>query len=298
MIGLNLSLTYGWVIDPRPAPIGPASLTSAGQEFYIRLVAAAFYYDRDEAKAKSRLSQLEEPQLNKVMTQLTERYIAEDRDVRDIRAMVTLVDAVGEISGDMVAFLSTPTPAPTATPTLAPTPTPRPTHTPTPATPIPTATRTPTRTPTPSPTNSPTITRTPTVTRTPTATTTPRPTRTSTPGPDSPFGVAQSKPVCNSAEGGLLKIYIRDRLGAGLPGVQIAVSWPGGKDTLFSGFKPEIDPGYADFELEPDETYRIELRSVEMTGPAHEVTIDDELCPNFPAAVNPSWEVVFQQGIN
>ena len=79
-----------------------------------------------------------------------------------------------------------------------------------------------------------------------------------------------------------------------MPGVEITVTWPGGKDKLFTGFKPDIDPGYADFEMKPDETYQIEPVGVGTTGRIPEVKLNSELCPNLPVA--PSWQIVFQQG--
>lgn len=294
-VGLALSLTYGWVLDPRPLPITPADLRPADKEIYLRLIAASFYHERDLDRAQARLAKLAEPNLNRLLVKLTERYIAEERDIRDIIALVTLADALGQTTRPMIAFLTTPTPTPTSTPTLAPTPTPRPTQTPTPLTPIPT--RTPTPSPTRTPTQTPVPTRTPT--RTPAPTLTPTPTRTPTPGPNSPFGAAQSVVLCDETNGGLLRIYVRDRLGVGVPGVEIAISWAGGDDRLFTGFKPDIDPGYADFQMEPDERYQVKLVSVTAAGTAPEVSLSGSgLCPDLPDGVAPSWQIVFQQGVN
>lgn len=289
VIGLALSLVYGWVLDPRPLPIGPADLRLDHKEIYLRLIAAAFFHERDEARAQARLASLEQPEVGQLLVHLTERYIAEERDPRDIIALVTLADTLGLTTNPMVAFLATPTPTPTSTPTLAPTPTPRPTQTPPPATPISTATSTrrPTRTPTP------TLTPTRRPTRTPT------PTPTATVGPDSPFGVAQSVVLCDETSGGLLRIYVRDRLGVGVPGVEIMVSWAGGEDRLFTGFKPDIDPGYADFQMEPDERYQIKLVNVAAEGAVPEVSLSgDNLCANLPAGIDPSWQIVFEQGVS
>jgi hypothetical protein len=111
--------------------------------------------------------------------------------------------------------------------------------------------------------------------------------------------VAQSVPLCDNTNGGLLRIYVRDRLGVGVPGVEIAITWPGGKDEFFTGFKPEIDPGYADFELAPNELYRIEPLTLNLAGPVPEVNLDPKtLCPDLPVGVNPSWQLVFQQGVS
>jgi hypothetical protein len=105
--------------------------------------------------------------------------------------------------------------------------------------------------------------------------------------------------LCDNTNGGLLRIYVRDRLGVGLPGAEIRISWPGGQDSFFTGFKPEIDPGYADFQVEPNELYRIELIALEIAGPAPEINIDpDALCPDLPVGVDPSWQLVFQQGVS
>jgi hypothetical protein len=241
------------------------------------------------------LAALEDPEIDQTVVNLTERTINEERDIRDILALIALSETLGQTSSAMAPFLATPTPAPTSTPTLAPTPTPRPTLTPTPLTPVPTATGTSTQTPTPTRTATPTQTATPL----PTSTHTPTPTTTPTPGPNAPFGVVQSVPLCtdDTTKGGLLRIYVRDRLGEGVPGAQIVVTWPGGRDSFFTGFKPEIDPGYADFQMRPGETYRVELGSLALTGSAPEVNLDSNtLCPNLPADVNPSWQVVFRQG--
>lgn len=283
VIGLALSLVYGWVLDPRPLPIRPADLRLADKEVYLRLIAAAFFHERDEARAQARLASLEQPEVGQLLVHVTERYIAEERDPRDIIAFVTLANTLGLTTRPMVAFLATPTSTPTSTPTLASTPTPRPTQTPTPATPIPTATSTrrPTQTPTRRPTRTPTPTPTPTI------------------GPDSPFGVAQSVVLCDETSGGLLRIYVRDRLGVGVPGVEIMVSWAGGEDRLFTGFKPDIDPGYADFQMEPDERYQIKLVSVAAEGAIPEVSLSgDNLCANLPAGIDPSWQIVFEQGVS
>ncbi len=296
-VGLALSLTYGWVLDPRPLPVRPADLTPQDQTVYLRLIAVAFVHDRNEERARTRLAKLEMPDIEKTVVSLTEQYIDEEKDVRDIMALIALADALGQTSSAMVPFLATPTSLPTFTPTRAPTPTPRPTHTPTPLTPMPTTTATPTKTAMPTQTATPTSSSTPTPTRTTTATRPPTPTKTATPGPNAPFGVAQSVLLCDNTIGGLLRIYVRDRLGIGVPGTEIVVSWPGGKDEFFTGFKPEIDPGYADFQMELGESYRIELANVDTVGSAPEIIIDsDHFCPELPTGIDPSWQIVFQQG--
>lgn len=334
MIGLVMSLTYGWILDPRPLPITPADLKAEDKELYLKLIAAAYAHDNDEARARERLTALEDSDIENTVANLTEYYINQNGDIRDVRPLVGLSGALGQTSGAMLPFIATPTPLPTATLTPAPTSTPRPTHTPTPVTPTltptstptrvptntptpltPIPTDTPTRTPSPTPTKTATPTRTPILTNTPTKTPTrtptitptatpsrtPTPTNTPTPGPDAPFGVAQSVVLCeeNATNGGLLRIYVRDRLDAGVAGVEISVTWSGGQDSFFTGFNPEIDPGYADFQMDMDQRYQVELINADFAGETPEIIIDkDTLCPGLSNGINPSWQIVFKQGVN
>ncbi|RMF03224.1 MAG: hypothetical protein D6768_06395, partial [Chloroflexi bacterium] len=128
-VGLALSLTYGWVLDPRPLPVTPANLRAEDQAFYVRLIALAFAHDENLARAQARLATLDNPNVVESVVALTEKYIEQEEDVRDIKALVALSGALGKTSSAMAAFIVTPTPLPTATFTPAPTPTPRPTQT-------------------------------------------------------------------------------------------------------------------------------------------------------------------------
>jgi len=283
VVGLAISLPYGWILDPRPEPTTPAILRLEDKELYLKLIALAFAYDHDEDRARARLATLNDPAIEERLVNLTERYIDQEKDIRDIMALVSLAQMLDRTSNVMLAFVVTPTPLPTSTPTVAPTPTPRPTETS-----IPTATIT----FTPSPT------RRPTQTPAPTLTPTNAPTQVPTPGPDAPFGVAQSVVLCDdTTKGGLLRVYVRDRLGVGVPGAELAITWSGGKDTFFTGFKPEIDPGYADFQMERGQIYQLMLANQDFTGDEPEISITDRnLCPTLPDDILPSWQVVFQQG--
>lgn len=263
MIGLALGLTYTWVIDPPPlTDTTPAALNPHDKEVYTVLIAAAYVADEDLDRARSRMAELEDPDTDKTIVALAERYINEGRDARDIRALARLADALGGTSAAMRPFIATQTP----TSTLTPTPTPQP--------------------PTPTPTQVVRATSTPTVT--------PTPRRTPTAASAEVFGVVQSTALCDPTSNGLLRVYVRDGTGKGVPGVQILVNWPGGEDRFFSGFKPEADPGYADFEMEPGEIYQVELVDIE-SDTAQEVGADlADLCPDLPSDVQPSWQIVFQ----
>jgi hypothetical protein len=103
----------------------------------------------------------------------------------------------------------------------------------------------------------------------------------------------------DGSKGGLLRVYVRDRVGEGVSGVELSITWSGGRDRFFTGFKPEIDPGYADFQMEPGQLYQIEPVSVPAKGEVPEIMVDPAaLCPDLPENIIPSWQVVFQQGVN
>jgi hypothetical protein len=263
VIGLTLGLLYTWVINPIPlTETTPAALNPHDKEIYTVLIAAAYVADEDLDRAHSRLAKLEYADTETTIVSLAERYINEGRDARDIRALARLADALGGTSAAMRPFIATQTP----TSTLTPTPTPQP--------------------PTPTPTQVVRVTATPTVT--------PTPRRASTAEAVEALGVVQSTALCDPNTDGLLRVYVRDSKGNGVPGVQILVNWPGGEDRFFTGFKPEVDLGYADFEMEPDEIYQVELVDVE-SDTLEEIGAGlTDLCPDIPSDVQPSWQIVFQ----
>lgn len=42
-----------------------------------------------------------------------------------------------------------------------------------------------------------------------------------------------------------------------IPGVEIIVTWNGGEDRFFTGFKPELGNGYADFQMADAVSYNV-----------------------------------------
>jgi hypothetical protein len=284
--GLAAGLVYAWVLDPPPlSTTTPAALNQHDKELYTVLVAAAYAQDKDIERAIERLNRLDNPDVEKMVVDLAEAYINSNRDVRDVRALAQLADSLGQTSAAVRPFIATPTdtatPSPTATPTLTRTPT----------RPRATATATATHTPTATATRRP-VTATATVTRTPT--------RTPTPPPDR-FRVAQSVAICDENDSGLLRVYVRDGKGKPLPGIKVSVAWAGGLDTMVTGFKPEIDLGYADFTMKGDEEYSVTLVDVEsettlVAAPGKDSSgrNNNEVCPDLKLTVLPSWQIVFQ----
>jgi hypothetical protein len=265
LMGLSLSLAYTWVIDPPPlSDTTPAVLNPHDKEIYTVLIAADYAATGDLDRTQKRLAALEDSDIENTIVVMAERYINESRDARDIRALARLADALGGTSAAMRPFIATQTSTPTLTPTSTP----------------------------PPPTSTPTRV----VSSTPTLTLTPTPRRTSTSGSAVTFEVAQSTAVCDPTTNGLMRIYVRDRNGKGVAGVQVLVDWSGGEDRFFTGFKPEADSGYADFEMELGEVYQVELADVGsdvVQGVGAELA---NLCPDLPTGIRPSWQIVFQAG--
>ena len=81
---------------------------------------------------------------------------------------------------------------------------------------------------------------------------------------------------------------------AGLPaaGIELTITWLNGQDTFFTGFKPEINHGYADYKMTAGIEYALGLSdgSTRITGiRANQCT--DETLGSYPGGV----ELFFEQ---
>ena len=56
-----------------------------------------------------------------------------------------------------------------------------------------------------------------------------------------------------------IEIITLDALLEPLPGVEVLVTWEGGNDRFFTGFKPARGAGFGDFAMTPDISYAIVL---------------------------------------
>jgi hypothetical protein len=82
-------------------------------------------------------------------------------------------------------------------------------------------------------------------------------------------------------------VVTQDALLNELPGVEVLVSWEGGSDHFFTGFKPELGLGYGDFTMDPEVSYTIVLAdgSPEISG------MRIERCDN---GLDGGWLLTFQ----
>lgn len=245
VLGVVMGLVYSWVIAPvEYVDAAPGSLREDFKDQYRALVAAAYLANGDLARAIARLEQLDDPNIARTVAIQAQRSLAEGRPEAEARALGLLAVALGQ--------------GPTPVVTLAPI-----TQLDASATSEPAATVSPTPlialTETPPSLPGDALTPTPTV-RTPPPTSTPLPSRTPTPTPGAPFILQDIQLVCNPNLGGaLIQVEARDAAGQPVPGVEILVLWDGNEDRFFTGLKPELGLGYADFTMTPGVTYLLRL---------------------------------------
>ena len=71
LIGVALSLTYAWVIEPPPLTnTTPAALNPHDKEIYTVLIAAAYVADGDLDRTEERLAKLEDSNLENTIVML------------------------------------------------------------------------------------------------------------------------------------------------------------------------------------------------------------------------------------
>jgi hypothetical protein len=242
VIGLAGALYYAWVVAPIVyTEVGPSRFSDEYKAEYIYLVSQSYAADGDWAQAEARLAALADPALNETIAALLETYLREQQEPAVIENLARLAQELGVEDKAVALFAPTPagfvpteTPTPffTAVPSATPTASPTPSLTPEPST-------TPTSSPEPSPTARPN------------------------------YRLLAQEPYCEKGETvTLLVVETQDALLNPLPGVEALVTWEGGKDHFFTGFKPALGAGYGDFEMEPGVSYTVQLAdgSPEISG--------------------------------
>ncbi len=229
-LGIALGLFYAWAL----APVGnvstsPDTLQAQYKEHYRAMIALAYLSDGDIARARARLSLLGDPDPVEALTIQAQRALTSDNPDKEAFAL-------GKLAADLGGVPPANSPPPEASP--AP-----PTAT---ASPRPTATRTPAPTATPiaAPTSE--------------ATFTPLPTRTPTATPGAPFILEERTFICNPDwTRPLLRVDVRDAARQPVPGVPVTVSWAEGEEVFYTGLKPDLGLGIADFEMTPGTVYTL-----------------------------------------
>lgn len=133
----------------------------------------------------------------------------------------------------------------------------------------------------------------PSATLTVTASPTRIPSPTPSPTPGAPFVLLEKEASCDPGlREPLLQVRVLDAAGEGVPGVQILVVWDNGQDKFFTGLKPELGSGYADFTMEQETIYSMQL--IDGESPLTGLSVEECSSPSgepYPG----SWLLTFQQ---
>lgn len=231
LLGLIMGLVYSWVISPiKEVDSHPHLLREDYQDIYRALISRAYQANNNLPRAQARLELLggEDPAL--ALAAQAQRYLAEGGDVETAKVLANLSAALQS------AAITAATPLPPSdsqgpqtggtqiTPTAGNNGEGSSQSTPTPGVAEPSE---PTLTPTESP----------------------------------PFILQDSSPICDPTLGeSLIQIIATNGKGEGVPGVALEISLgPDLKEVFYTGLKPEVGLGYADFLAEPGLTYTLEV---------------------------------------
>jgi hypothetical protein len=246
LAGLGLGLVYAWMLAPRGATnTAPAILRSDFKDQYRSAIAAAYAATGNLPRAKARLALLGDANSVDALNAQAQRILASGESFQQADQVAALALALGDEQGMSLTETVMVEPiteivvneATTSTSTLPPPP---------PDSPI-TLTETP-QVNEPEPTQAVVIEA------------TPRPSRTPVPTFGAPFKVTGQDTICDSnLPDGLLQVIVHNRNRRQVAGIEIVVTWDGGEEQFFTGFKPEIGDGYADFIMSPNISYSVQL---------------------------------------
>lgn len=280
LAGFGLGLAYSWLLSPVSyVDAHPALLRSDFKDQYRIAIAAAYASNQDLVRAQARLNLLGDADPVGELSALAQRLLAEGQPFETVRPLAQLAT---DLQRGYVSEPFTPTPFPTfSTPDVQ-------------------STSTPTENGTqPEVSDEATITPIPTVffEQTPLTpliqeTITPRPTFTPTAGPGSPFVLMSQETVCDPGMQRVMQFILMDARRRQIPGAEIIVTWNQGEDRFFTGLKPEMGDGYADFIMQADTVYNIRI----VTGGAFVADISTPTCTDANGASYPGGILLtFQQ---
>lgn len=245
LFGLGLGLAYSWLISPlRVVDADPIALRADFKDHYRSAIAASYAATGNLPRAQARLSLLGDINSIETLNSQAQRLIAsgEFAQADQIVALTialehgtTLVSAPTPTSDNAVTVITA------STATLPPPPQDIPfqfTETPQPIETQGFATQAVINTPTP------------------------RPTRTLIPTVGVPFALIAQDIVCDTnLPDGLLQVFIFNSKHRQIAGAKIIIAWENGEEQFFTGLKPEIGNGYADYNMSPNTTYTLRLAS-------------------------------------
>jgi hypothetical protein len=245
LTGLGLGLAYSWLLSPVTyVDATPALLRSDFKDQYRIVIAAAYAANQDLPRAQARLNLLGDADPIAELSAQAQRMLATGESFEKARPLAQLAT---DLQRGVVSEPFTATPFPTfSAPDIVFTSTPDISESVT--------------------VEDATSTLPPTVFFEQTPLTplvqgafTPRPTFTPTPGPGASFVLVSQEPLCEPGKITLMQFLLLDSRNNQVPGIEIVVTWSRGEDRFFTGFKPELGDGYADFIMEAGTVYNIRV---------------------------------------
>jgi len=256
VLGILIGLAYAWVVAPvEYQDTSPASLRADFKDRYRALIALAYAANGDLTRAQARLNLLGDADVARILAEQAQRTLAEGKSPQEAQALGLLALALGQGLPTVSASASSASPTPSVSPAgILPSPSP--------FTLSPAASQSTASTPSVDVTITPseTVQKTRADLSTTLPTGTPLPTRTPTPTPGAPFVLLERTFVCDQKLSvPLIQVIAKDVDGQEVPSVEFIVSWDGGEEHFFTGLKPELGIGYADFSMTPGITYTLRL---------------------------------------
>jgi hypothetical protein len=237
LVGFGIGLIYAWVISPiRYVDTNPATLRTDFKDQFRLAIAASYAANHNLDRAKARLILLGDQDPIQELTAQAQRMLGAGE-------AFNIIQDVAALATDLQSGTASVSPTITAVPTSIQVQGPQTQALPAPNTSTPTEVI-----------SSPTIesTSTQAIFDTPT----PRPTRTPVPTAGAPIQLASQDQVCNpNLTDGLMQITVLDSHHHQMAGMEIIITWNGGEEHFFTGFKPEIANGYADYIMQPGIIY-------------------------------------------
>ncbi len=255
LVGFGIGLAYAWVILPvQSVDAQPRVLRNDFKDDFRSAIAAAYASNADLERARSRLDQLGDPDPYQALSAQAQRMLAAGEPMESVQKVALLASALQEMQPVAIEPSATETPVPLNTPEETGQPPDSETDT--------------------AETPEPTTEAEPVSTSAPAMTTTPRPSRTPTPTLGAPYQLVGEDPVCDpELEEGLLQVVVTDLSRRQIPGAEIIIVWNSGEEHIFTGLKPELGHGYADFLMTPGVAYSV--RMADGGTPASELSAPD-----------------------
>jgi hypothetical protein len=256
LAGFGFGLFYAWAISPvKYVDAEPHALRADFKDDYRSAIAAAYASSPDLERARARLALLGDPDPSQALAAQAQRMLASGESPEAVQQVAMLASVLqGQIAVN-------PPSVATATPTDSSDIVAQVVNTPTISTPSGAVE-----------TSGPTSETEPTSTSVPLLTATPRSTSTPTPTLGAPYQLVGQDTVCDTelAEG-LMQVIVTNATRQQIPGAEIIITWNSGEEHIFTGLKPELGYGYADFLMSPDVTYSV--RMADGGTPASDLTI-------------------------